>query len=257
MDYKNSNIGNFFGVAMIGSLICLFSGVIDIIMAVQESDDLAKYSDLCLTLGAAVWAIGLIGAGNVLCENGHKETGVVTAGGALMFWSFAQVLYMIFVDPDDYDFKSVSFYLWEAFLLLGPVIFYLALKQEKDHEDKFLGAASMGMGFTIICNLIIIGILLLEMWVAEGNGVEVRSAGGYVVVAESRGVVIAEWIAENYKVVSIIISSIYSFGLLMCFFSMVMYKDFLEELDEERDLEEKAQLIEDILEDYNQRNKQY
>ena len=250
MDNIKTTIGKYFKVAIIGALICTISSIIDIVMVSTASETLSALSDWILILGAIVWGIGLIGAGNLICKTGHTETGVVSAGGAMILWAIALIVYQIFADEEHMSYDGVSFYVWTAVTLLGPVIFYFSLKQDEDNEDHFLGWAAFGMGAVILSELLFIGVILLIIWTSSGAGTSIHNYGEYIVVEESKYSALGSWLLENFKLVSIILASVTTLGFVLALGCMANYKDFVDELEEIEKQEQKEKLIDELLEKY-------
>lgn len=245
-DLRNS-IGNSFKIAIAGAVICTISSILDILTAVKETNSFEIYSSWLLIVGALVWGIGLIGAGNKICKTGHTETGVVSAGGAMIFWAIALIAYQLFADENSMGHKDVSLYVWLAVTLLGPVIFYFSLKQDEDKEDHFLGWAAFGMGAVILSELLAVGIIWLLNWTADGGGVTYHHAGDYTIVTQSSYSVLGEWIAENFKLVIIILASLSTLGYILCLGCMANYKGFVDELQEVERQVEREKLVDELL----------
>lgn len=243
-------IGKYFKVAIFGALICTVSSVLDIIMVSTDNETLSVLNDWFLIVGAIVWGAGLIGAGNIICKIGHAETGVVSAGGAMIFWALALIIYQIFAETENIDFRGTSFYVWTAITLIGPVIFYFALKQDEDNEDHFLGWAAYGMGAVILSELLFVGVILLLIWTSDGGGITYHHYKDYTIVEQSKYSVMGEWIGEHFKLVSIILTSVTTFGFILCLGCMANYKDFVDELQEIEKQKEKEKLIDGLLEKY-------
>ncbi|RXE71522.1 hypothetical protein ED352_04825 [Muribaculaceae bacterium Isolate-002 (NCI)] len=242
-------LGKSFKIAAIGAAICLISSIFDIIMSVKETDSLTTLSEVSMIIGLILWGIGLIGAGNTLCRMGHLETGVRSAGGALILWAIISIVSM-FVIKEDTDPVSAKFLIWEGLWLIGPAIFYFSLKQEKNKEDKFFDTAAMGIGTAAVCEILLVAAILLAMSAMEGHGVSMKSRGEYIEVSYSKGFAVGKWIAENYKFVTIVLSSVSTLGYLMAFGSMCSHNDFINDLKEEKAEEEVKELINEVVSDY-------
>lgn len=233
---NKTKLSRYFNIAAVGSLICLLSSILDIILVFNESDRLYLLSDISIIIGALIWGYGLIGAGQGLYKAGYKETGVISAGGALIFWVVTLILFLIVVDQDNIEFDKLSFYIWYALTIIGPAIFYFSLKKEEGQEDKFFGMASNGMGIVIICDLILIGIILLGLWMADGGGVSVSTSGNFTIIHENKYHALGKWIFENYTLVMTILGIVTSLGYLLCTISMATYRDAIADLAIEPDI---------------------
>lgn len=74
--------------------------------------------------------------------------------------------------------------------------------------------------------------------------------GEYIEVSYSKGFTVGKWIAENYKLVMIVLSSVSTLGYLMAFGSMYSHNDFINDLKEEKAEEEVKELINEVVSDY-------
>lgn len=242
-----------FKVAVWGAAICVVSSILDIISAVKESDSLETPATLILILGLLVWGIGLAGAGNKLTSTGHTSTGVTSAGGALIFWALVELTMLLFLDEDAILSGGAKFWIFFALELIGPAIFYLSLKQEKNKEDKFFDTAATGIGAVAICYIVTAAALLIVFYTMKGGGMSQRTMGSYVVVEYSKGAGLGFWIAEHYKLVMIVISSVTTIGFLMAFGSMCTYDDFLKDLKEEKDKKDDEKLVKEVIKEYKEK----
>lgn len=242
-------LGKSFKVAALGAAICVISSIFDIIMSVKETDSFLTISEITMILGLVIWGAALIGAGNTLCRMGHLETGVTTAGGALIFWAIISIISM-FVIKEDADPVSAKSLIWEGLWLIGPGIFYLSLKQDKDKEDKFFDTAAIGVGIAAVCNILFVAAIVLAIGAAEGHGVSMRSTGNYIQVSYSKSFTIGEWVIENFKLVSIVLSSVSTLGYLLAFGSMCTHNDFINDLKEEKAEKETKELLNEVISSY-------
>lgn len=242
-------LGKSFKIAAFGAAICVISSIFDIIMAVKETDSLTTVSEVSMIIGLIIWGVGLIGAGNTLCRMGHLETGVRSAGGALILWAIISIV-SLFVIKEDTDPVSAKALIWDGLWLLGPAIFYFSLKQEKDKEDKFFDSAAMGIGMSAVCYILLVVAIVLAMGAMEGHGVSMRTHGDYFEVSYSKGFAVGKWVAEHYKLVGIILTSVSTLGYLVAFGSMCTHNDFINDLKEEKAEEEVKELINEVVADY-------
>lgn len=242
-------LGKSFKIAAIGAAICLIGSIFDVIMFVKETVSLMTLSEVSMIIGLIIWGIGLIGAGNTLCRMGHLETGVRSAGGALILWAIIAIVSM-FVIKEDSDPVSAKCLICEGLWLIGPAIFFFSLKHEKNKEDKFFDTAAMGIGTAAVCQLLLVVAIALVMSAMEGHGVSMNSTGDYIEVSYSKGFTVGKWVAENFKLVTIVLSSASAFGHLMAFGSMCSHNDFINDLKEKKAEDEVKELINEVVSDY-------
>lgn len=249
---RKANMAKSFKIAAWGAAFCVVASVLDIIMAVKENDSLATPGTLLLILGFIVWGAGMIGAGTNLCNMGHQETGVRTAGGALIFAAIINIIVMVGV-KQDVLMEGTMGYVWCGLLILGPGIFYLSLKQEKEKEDKFFDTAAMGMGMVVIVTIVLFAALKIAIHAAGGGGVSIHNVGGYLIEERSSMSALGLWILKHYKIILIVGSSLSTIGYLMGFGSMCTYSDFIKDLKEEKAKKEAQELINEVVADYKDR----
>lgn len=237
-----SNIGKGFQIAIAGFSLCLLSFIVDIVgVAVEaDSDGWELFSVFIMIAGTVVGGIGLIKSGRLLCRAGFKETGIVSAGGALIFWALSMVIIQFFADENYYDISKASLYIWTVLYLFGPLIFCFSLKQEKENEDKFFGLASNGMGMVMASEIIMIVALLIMTYAENELGVSVSSnkftSDSFIYVERhNKYQVIGDWMIEHAKFVMILIEAIGVFGIIMCLTSFASYKNALKDLILDRD----------------------
>lgn len=245
-----AQMGKSFKIAGWGAVLCVASSALDIIGAVKETDSLTNLGVIALIIGLFIWGIGLVSAGNLLCNAGHKETGVISAGGALIFWAIIEAIVLIFVKDEVFIKMGAMAYVWTALSLIGPAIFYFALKQDKEKEDKFFDSAAIGVGIVAICTVVMFVAVLLIMHAASGKGVSVHETSMYTMVQYDKGASIGIWIAEHFKIISIVLASASTLGYVVACGSMFSYNDFLKDIKEEKIQEEKQELLNEVINDY-------
>ena len=250
-------IGKNLKIVVIGIILCLASSGLNIWMVVKENFNYESLIDDLLILGVIIWGIQFIAIGKKLCKAGYTQTGVVTAGGALILWAITLIIYELFGDEDLMAPDTLSFYVWNAILLLGPAIFYFSLKQnEDDDDDIFMGMASYGMGAVVLSTLLLIGCIILVFVTDSGIGISVKSYGDLTVVEKSYYSLLAEWIVENFKGVTIALISLEALGYLLCLCSLVGLNDFVRDLQDYEEQEKKEKLMNELLNNYEAQKKQ-
>lgn len=149
-------------------------------------------------IGFFIWGGGMIAAGNILCKTGHNETGVTSAGGAMIFNGLVLVASLLFMSD---NMTGATPYIWGVLMLIGPGIFYLSLKQdEKKKEDKGFGIASMGMGMVSISIIVYFAAIIIAQHQLKSTG-NIEVIGDYYMV--SHGTNIGMFVTKNIKTILI------------------------------------------------------
>jgi len=232
-DYQEV-LSQSFKVAAIAAGILFLCEVINIFALVKETD---SFEGITTWFGIAclfVWGGALVKAGNKICDMGHKETGVISAGGALIFWAIVLIAEELFAKEESF-IEGAMGYVWTILELLGPAIVYFSFKQEDNKEDKYFDTAGWGMGAVAISIIIFFAAFKIMLYSLDGGGISMHAAGDYVVIEQSKIGSIGVWIAKHFKMVCIICTSVSALGILLAFGSMCSYKGFINDLVEEEE----------------------
>lgn len=247
-DYREI-LGTSFKIAAAGAAVCLISACIDIYAAVKEVDSLDSITTWLTIIGLSICGGALVNAGNKVCNLGHKETGVVSTGGALIFYGLILLIERLFVKEESLIDGTMS-YIWAGLEVLGPAIAYFALKQEKDKEDKYFDTLGMGMGAVAIAIILTFAAIKLALYASHGGGLSVHSSGYYVSYEYNRSASIGMWVLTHFKLVSIILTSLTALGMLLTFGSICTYSDFIKDIKADEDEAKKQEEIAEMAADY-------
>lgn len=239
-----------FKIAILGSGICLISALLDVLGAIKETDSFDDISLLVGLVGLIVWGAGFIQAGNKVCRLGHKETGVTTTGGALIFWAIVLVAEELFLSEESYV-EGTAGYIWTGLEVLPAAIIYFSLKQEGNKEDKYFDTTGMGMGVIAVVTILFFAAMKIGMHAAMGDGISIHHSGDYIYMEQSKMSAIGVWVVENYKLVTIIGTSVISFGYLLCFCSMCSYNDFIKDIEDDKAEADIKQTLAEMSAEYN------
>ena len=231
-----SKIKNFFRISSWGSVLCIGGEVLNLLTIITENEDLAGIGWFLLLAGLLVWGVGMICAGTVLCNTGHKETGVRTAGGALIFWALAAFIYGMVSDGEP-DFSDMSYYIWQLIILIGPGVFYVYLRREED-DEKFLDMAGFGIGMVATVELV-----MLAIWAVLYNIFNIDAFDD-----------LQYWLEDNLRTILIILVSAQILGFVLAFGNMCNNKEFVEEIEESDMEEEDRRLMKKLLKEYKEKN---
>lgn len=229
-----------FTIAIAGAIITLISAGLDLLDVIKEKDGANNLSTWLGIIGYAAWGVGLARAGAKITSMGHKETGITTAGGALIFGAIILICFKLFAKEETY-LNGAMGYVWTGLMILGPGIFYLSLKQEKDKEDKYFDSAAIGMGIVIITTILLFAAWKIAASVGEGHGIKYTSNAYYEAVEISPVARVGLWILKNSKLVMIIATAATTLGYFISLCSMCCYKTVIAELNaDKREADRKA-----------------
>lgn len=237
-----------FTIAIVGAVITLFSAGLDLFDAIKDKDNDNLLAIWLGIAGYAVWGVGLARAGAKITSIGHKETGITTAGGALIFGAIMLICIELFSEEKDFV-KGAMGYVWTGLMILGPAIFYFSLKQEDDKEDKYFDSAAIGMGIVAITTILLFAAIKIAMAVAEGHGIKYTSNEYFEAVEISPVARVGMWIIENYKLVLIIATSATTLGYFVSLCSMCSYKTVIAELEEDKKDAEREKMRDTIIDE--------
>ena len=236
-----------FKIAAIGAGLCTLAAAYDLVAYLADiEEEMGFIMNWLNVIGLFIFGGGMVSAGQKLCELGHKETGVTSAGGGLIFAGIIEAIIELFVSEDSLMFGTSS-YVWMGLSILGLVIAYYSLKQGEDKDDKFFSTAACGFGIIIVSQIILFAAL--KLIISYGDEVFFRNPNLFIKIAI--------WISEHYRTVMIVYFSIIILGNLLCWLSVGSYTDFLKDVvqekrDEKRE-ELKEKLINEALSEYKRR----
>ncbi|MDE5608304.1 MAG: hypothetical protein K2I64_05170 [Muribaculaceae bacterium] len=238
VDYAvyRETLSKSFKIAAFGAGLCTVSAVFDLVIYLADLYEMDFIITWLGIVGLLVFGGGLVSAGQKLCDLGHNETGVTSAGGGLIFAGIIGAIMEFFVN-DDWMYEGTSSYIWMGLSLFGFVIAYYALKQADDKEDKFFGTASIGFGLIIIVNIILFAALKLIL--NYGDDLLFRNPNAFLKILI--------WISEHINTVMIVSGSLIILGNMMCWISIGSYSDFMKEIVEEKRAAEKEEIKENLI----------
>lgn len=240
-----------FTIAIAGAIITLISAGLDLLDVIKEKESANALATWFGIIGYATWGVGLARAGSKITTMGHKETGITTAGGSLIFGAIILICFELFANEETY-LNGAMGYVWTGLMVLGPTIFYFSLKQEKDKEDKYFDSAGIGMGIVIITTILVFAAWKIAASVGEGNGIKYTSNAYFEAVEISPVARIGLWIIEHQKLVLTIAGGAIALGYFISLCSMCCYKTVIEELNQDkRNAEREAakdSIIDEIIE---------
>lgn len=237
-----------FTIAIVGAIITLISAGLDLLDVIKEKDGANNLSTWLGIIGYIVWGVGLARAGAKITSMGHKETGITSAGGALIFGAIILICFKLFAKEETY-LNGAMGYVWTGLMLLGPAIFYFSLKQEKDKEDKYFDSAGMGMGIVILTTILLFAAWKIAASVGEGHGIKYTSNEYFKAVEISPVARVGLWILKNYKLVMIIATAAITLGYFISLCSMCCYKTVIEELNADKKQAEREAIRDSIVDE--------